>query len=248
MENFVKPERVIIEDSDYISKLINASLVKDLHENEEICQVCHGTGMVIQNNIYGLTEDPDKSVMFPYKHQALSFCQHCYNGVVNRCKLCGEILPRGMLKHNCEAQRKADREKIRKEQAEREEKAPWATPEMIESCGMFYSDYFSENEGYFLDWDEFFEDWEECHDADDPKPEIAWTTVSYEMRIDAVNILESATEDMYEDAMFDIPDSKIKELQTYLDEFAKTCGVGRTYYKGDYKVKIPWKDRKGEET
>lgn len=243
MSEFVKPKRVFVTDSEYISGLINAGLVKDLHDNEEVCQVCHGTGLVIQNNVYGLSEDPDRSVLFPYQRQALSFCQHCYNGVVSRCKLCGEIIPRGRLKHDCEVQREIDRAERRKKEAEEAEKAPWATSEMEENAEMFCSDCFSRNEGYFADWDEFFDDWECEHEPDEPKPDFVWTTVPVEMRMDAVSILENATADMYEDAMSYISDDKIKELQAVLDDFAKTCGVGKTYYKGRHKVKIPWADR-----
>ncbi len=112
MEEFVKPKQVIVSDKEYIQKLVNANLIKDLHDNEEICPYCHGTGMVINNNIYGLSEDTNKKTLFPYKHQAITFCQHCYNGVVLRCKLCGEIIQRGYTKHDCEQQKALD-EKIK---------------------------------------------------------------------------------------------------------------------------------------
>lgn len=54
MGEFVKPKRVIVTDKEYIQKLVNANLVKDLHDNEEICPYCHGTGMVIRDNQYGV--------------------------------------------------------------------------------------------------------------------------------------------------------------------------------------------------
>ena len=56
MGEFVKPKRVIVSDKEYIQKLVNANLVKDLHDNEEICPYCHGTGMdylMIQTEKYG---------------------------------------------------------------------------------------------------------------------------------------------------------------------------------------------------
>ena len=57
MNKFVKPKTEFISDADYIQKLVNTNLKKDLHDNEEICQHCHGTGMVVVDNRYGLSED-----------------------------------------------------------------------------------------------------------------------------------------------------------------------------------------------
>lgn len=240
MSEFVKPKQVFVSDKEYIERLINAQLRKDLYDNEEICANCHGTGIVTTNNIYGLSEDPDKRVMFPYEHQALSFCPYCYNGVVRRCKLCGGLIDKGYLKHNCREQFELDR----KERKEKEDKAlanaPLATPEMIEDSPGFYSDYYSDNEGYFLDFDEFFEDWFENHDEDEPRPEFVWLADSYGMSIDAANIIESATEDLYEDANLDVSDSAVKELQDYLDDWCKRCGVSETLIRTKYKVAIPW--------
>ena len=246
-DGFVKPKRIFLKDEEYVKSLVEASLVKDLHDNEELCQVCHGTGMVIRNNVYGLDDDPDKSVMFPYMHQSISFCQHCYNGIVHRCKLCGELLPRGYLKHNCEAQRKLDREEAERKQKERLEKAPIAPPEVLEKCEMFFTEHLNYGDGYFGDWETFFDMWADDHSPEDPRPEYVWTTETEDMHIDADSVIESATEDLYEDAELDISDAKRKELQAYLNEFCKTCGVGTTYYQGKYKVRIPWEDFKGWE-
>lgn len=118
MGEFVKPKRVIVSDKEYIQKLVNANLVKDLHDNEEICPYCHGTGMVIRDNQYGLSDDPDRKVWFPYKHQAITFCQHCFNGVILRCKLCGEVIQCGYTKHDCKQQKSIDK-KLREQKKTR---------------------------------------------------------------------------------------------------------------------------------
>ena len=247
--SFKKPERVFVNDKEYIERLVNASLVKDLHDNEEICQFCHGTGLVIRDNPYGLSNDPDVSAVFPYKHQSISFCQHCYNGIVRRCKLCGELIHRGFLKHNCEAQKKFDQEEAERKEKELWEKTPIAPPEVLEKCEMFYADCLNYDDGYFGDWDTFFDLWAYDHLPGDPRPEYVWTTEIENMHIDADDVIETATQDLYEDADSDISDAKRKELQAYLDEFCKTCGVGTTYYQGKYKVRIPWEDFNGwEET
>jgi hypothetical protein len=60
------------------------------------------------------------------------------------------------------------------------------------------------------------------------------------MSIDAANIIESATEDLYEDANLDVSDSAVKELQDYLDDWCKRCGVSETLIRTKYKVAIPW--------
>lgn len=240
MSEFIKPKQVFVSDKEYIDRLLNAQLRKDLHDNEEICSYCHGTGLVIQNNIYGLSDDPDKRVMFPYEHQALSFCPYCYNGIVRRCKLCGGLIQKGYMRHNCSKQFELDCKKKAEEEAKALLDAPFATPEMAKDCPGFYSDYFSDNEGYFMDWDEFFEDWSENHEDDEPRPDFVWLADAYSMSIDAANVIEQATEDLYEDASADISDSAVKELQDFLDSWCKRCGVSETLIRSKYKVMIPW--------
>lgn len=245
MSVFTKPLEQIVTDQEYISKLVDANLHKDLHDDEEICVFCHGTGLVIRDNPYGLSNDPNRTTeMFPYKHQAISFCPNCYNGIVHKCKLCGQILPRGTSKCNCEKQREIDRLERERKAAEALENAPIAPQEVAESCACFYSDCYPHNEGYFLDWESFFDAWECYHEPDDDRPEYVWITESVDMHIDAYSIVESATEDLYEDAASDIPDEKIKQLQKYLNDWCKSCGVGKTYYESHkYKVRIPWDQR-----
>ena len=241
----IKPKTETVSAPEYIQDLINVNLKKDLYDNEEICSYCHGTGLIIRDNEYGLRSDPNKSYtnLFPYKHQALSFCQHCYNGIVNRCKLCGEIMPRGMLVHNCEQQETINEEKRKQELKELMDNAPVAPKEVEDSCECFYSEYYSWNEGYFTDWDEFFDDWHENHNEEDDKPEYVWTTERVDMHIDADDIIANATENLYEDAMDDISEEKCKELQNMLDKWCDTCGVRETYVKSNkYKVKIPWEN------
>lgn len=42
MPGFVKPTRKVINIEDAFGELIGKKLIKDLHDNEEICPVCHG--------------------------------------------------------------------------------------------------------------------------------------------------------------------------------------------------------------
>ncbi len=244
MSEFIKPKTVFVSDTEYIQNLVNANLKKDLHDNEEICQHCHGTGMVIVNNSYGLSNDPNKmGGYFPYRHQSISFCPNCYNGVVHRCPHCGKLIKKGWLKCYCEAQQKIERQEEAKKQQEELDNAPIAPKEIVDATECFFSESYSNNEGYFFDWDEFFEDWFENHESDEERPLYVWITEPVEMSVDVQNIIESATDNLYEDAFDDITSEARKELQEFVDGWCKRCGVGTTYYESHkYKVKIPWEE------
>ena len=104
MSGFVKPTRKVVNIEDAFGELIGKKLIKDLHDNEEICPVCHGTGLRIEDNPYGLSDDPDKRAgQFPYKHQSIRFCPNCYNGVVRFCPDCGKQIPRCRTLCDCDA-------------------------------------------------------------------------------------------------------------------------------------------------
>ena len=227
------------------TKYIDVKLQKDLHDNEDICPTCGGLGLMIANNPYGLSNDPDKtfSNLFPYKHQSLTFCKDCFNGVVKRCKLCGGIIPKGRTKCNCEKQEALDKIVEQKKKKEEFDNAPIAPREIEENCKCFFSESCPINDGYFFEWEDFFEAWHEyCSDiSEEDRPEYVWITDVVNMSIDAVDIIENATEDLYEDATDNISKEKVKELQDLLDEWCRTCGVGETYYESHkYKVRIPW--------
>lgn len=245
MSDFIKPKTEYVSNSDYVQKLVNISLKKDLYDNEEVCSFCKGTGLVIAKSPYGLTSDPNKTTMFPYSHQSLTFCPHCFNGIIHRCKLCGEIIERGYTKHNCEQQRELDRKEYEIRRANKLKEAELISPTMLKDMEYFFSDDYGENDGFFTEWEDFFEYWSSEHEPTDQKPEYVWSTESVEMSMDAGQLIENATEDLYEDAYYNISDTKIKELQEYLDKWCSECGVGKTYYEGKYKVRIPWEDYDG---
>ena len=162
MSEFVKPKAVFVSDPEYIQNLLNAHLRKDLHGNEEICTHCHGTGLEIRDNSYGLYDDPNKTNgLFPYKHQAILPCPYCQNGIIHRCKHCGQIIPKGHLKCDCQKQREIDDAELAKKCIERLDRAQIAPPEVLEQSYFFYSDDYGNDDGYFSDWDEFFDYWHE---------------------------------------------------------------------------------------
>ena len=246
--SFVEPTKKFVRNPEYVKKLLNFELEKDLTEGEDICPNCGGTGLVIDNNVYGLSEDPQRHglPLFRFKHQALSFCPTCYNGVVHYCKYCGNIVPRWKIRCDCRQSMDEWRAEINKKEQERMDAAPIATEEQIEKFGgWFYSEDFSYNDGFFNDWDEFFDDYMDellsyPEGEKPPKPEFVWLAEAIPFHISAGDIVENALEDTYESAA--VASESIKELQKILDDWCKSTGVGDTLTASNYKVRIPWED------
>ena len=91
MDNLTRREEVNLYEA--IQKSFPKIIIKDLTEHERICPVCNGLGMRIEDNIYGIKGDSSEAgrkYHFPYKHQSLSFCQSCFNGVQSLCPYCGQ--------------------------------------------------------------------------------------------------------------------------------------------------------------
>lgn len=244
-----KPRRVEIPLRPFLEPLLEGKIIKDLCEGEEICPTCNGFGIKIVTQVFGVKNDPDKGKpgrpMYPYKNQnlVLQGCLDCYGGIVRRCKFCGELLPRGWLKHDCEQQKALDSAEAARKEAEQFAQAPIAPPEVVKDCHAFFSDFHSD--GFFQDWDEFFEEWwDEDKDKEFPvRPEYAWITERDDFSIDAQNICEQATENLYEDAYSDISDKDLERLQKMLDEWCQSCGVGESWHVSHkYKVRIPWEE------
>jgi len=252
-EKEMKPKKIIIPNEkvqEYLGSMFYG-LEKDLYETEnyreEICEYCMGTGVVKADNRYGLSEErgvPGVS-MFPYRHESVSFCPHCYNGVAKRCKLCGEIMPKNMLKHNCAQQRAIDDEEEKRKERELLETLEEATEKQLENCKMFYSDYYPYNDGYFEDFYEFFDAWEGEHEEGDPRPEYCYGTDEIEFHIDADTIVYNACEDMYEDAYENAGD--IDELQRLIDIWCERNSPGSAYaVHKRFKVRIPWEEESSD--
>lgn len=252
MSDFVKPRRVSVPIDETFRALLPVSLTKDLHGDEAICPTCHGLGLRVVDNIYGLSDDPDKTAgQFPYKHQSLVFCPSCYNGVVHICPDCGKQLPRGYPKCSCAAEQRRQREQKKREYQETLQKAQkHESYELGSKFIMAYSDYTEHhNEGYFSDWQEFFDAWhdfvasrEEDGIQVTERPEYVWGTEQITLQLDAGSIIEQACEEMYEDAMSDIGTAAINELQAYLDTWEYRYGVKSYLVDHKHAIKIPWEE------
>lgn len=215
MPGFVKPTRKVVNIEDAFGELIGKKLIKDLHDNEEICPVCHGTGLRIEDNPYGLSDDPDKRAgQFPYKHQSIRFCPNCYNGVVRFCPDCGKQIPRCRTLCDCDAVVQRRQQEENRKEKERLEKAEKHEPNALGSLfTMAQSDFYSHNEGYFSCWEDFFDSWNEDREEFTGKPLYVWGTEEVEMSFDASSIVSNACEDMYEDAYDDIGADAVAEIR-----------------------------------
>jgi len=243
MEEFKKPEHLIIDAIPYLTEIMGDGLVKDLQEDEIICPICHGTGLAADNNRYGLSNDPNKTEHFPYKHQSISSCQNCYNGVLKVCPHCGKVLTRRDYQCNCDGVKAEKRNKEIAKEKEVFDKSIKLNydDEKAKAMGMLYSEDYGYNEGYFSEWDEFFDYWWDNHDDNENKPTYVWGTTQEEIKVDADSIIESATDDLWEGARDNISDSDEKELQDYLNNWcAKQVGTTTYYESYKYSVLIPW--------
>lgn len=242
MADFVKPIRKTVEIKDAFAELLGKTLIKDLHDNEDICPICHGTGLCIRDNPYGLSNDPEKKFnQFPYKHQSITSCPNCYNGVVRYCPDCGKQLSRMRTICDCEAaQQRRQQEEDRKEQ-ELFDKAEKHEPNALgDKFLMAQSDFYPYNDGYFVSWDDFFDNL----DADiAERPIYVWGTSEIELSLDATDIVSTACEDMYDDAYSDIGDAAVKEMQDFLDAWKEKYGARSYSVTTKHAIRIPWESR-----
>lgn len=214
-------------------------LIKNLTEHERICPVCNGLGMRIEDNIYGIKGDiseAGRKYHFPYKHQALSFCRSCYNGVQRLCPYCGQPYKNQAYLHcDCEGQKKADEEKRINEWNEKVANAVQVDEKDIDT--MLYCEEYDE---YYDTVDDFFEDYccnysnEDIHN----RPERLWVTSVEKIFIDAANVIEDACTNLHEDAYEQCDEASLQKL---LDDWCRKQ-TGTTTYYPHYKqyVVIDW--------
>jgi len=230
-------KHISINVSEEIKNILPETLEKDLQDHEEICPVCHGLGVVLENNIYGIkgdTSEEAKKSMFPYNNQAIKFCPNCYNGVISLCQYCGKQIPKHYIdKCDCEQYKAKEEEEKRIKYQEKILKAEEVNIKDIDSGMWFYDeqtdDYFSDIDS-FVDAYRDFDEYESEEDMMNNLPEVLWLTDPVGIFMDADNIIESACEELHEDAYENISGEDRKELQNILDEWCKKQTGTRTIY------------------
>ena len=243
-------KHISINVSKEIKNILPKTLEKDLQDDEEICPVCHGLGVVIDNNIYGIkgdTSEAAKGSMFPYNHQAIKFCPNCFNGVISLCQYCGKQIQKGSIEScDCEQYKAKEEEVKRIKYQEKISKAEEVDFKDIDSDMWFYDEYmddfFSDVDSFvdaYKDFDEYASDEEMMNNL----PEVLWLTDPVDISMDADDIIASACEDLHEDAYENISSEDTKELQNMLDEWCeKQTGTRTVYpnYKKYVKVRKEW--------
>ena len=54
-------KHISLNVSEEIKRILPDTLEKDLQDNEIICPVCHGLGVALRNNIYGIKGDTSEA-------------------------------------------------------------------------------------------------------------------------------------------------------------------------------------------
>ena len=198
---------------------LDVIMPKDLNDNQEICPHCHGTGLIINEYSFGV-------------------CIYCNHGIVDICKHCGKPLPKYVTTCHCEGAIKERHLKWKETAfangASRYNKATKITlDEAFKKFEYLYVDetdeliYLDDEEDYIIS---------SIKEAQSAGCHIFGTKKEY-LTLDANSILESACEELHEDAFINICDN-IDKLQKQLDSWVEEYGDGTTTYYPDYNYTI----------
>jgi hypothetical protein len=212
-------------------------LKKDLQEDEVVCEHCHGTGLEIADNVFGISGDTAHiGVHYPYKKQSLTFCKHCYNGVLKKCPSCGSLrgkeYGKGCPCGHDDKKLDEDYERKRNERWEKAEKM--SLSKAWELCDCLYvedaDEFVFDSEDLenvltvYFEWDDDKVDaYFEGGDAGLKPPRI-YLTKTVKPWVDAASVIEVACDRLHEEAMDNCDEEGLQKL---LDEWcAKQDGVG----------------------
>ncbi len=239
-------KHISLNISEKIKHILPDTLEKDLQENEEICPVCYGLGIIKKDYSFGIEKDKKPSKVNWYDNEYFVWCPNCYFGVIKKCEYCGKILPKGRLKCDCEKQREIDEKERRIKYKEMISKATEVDMKDIGSDTWLYDE---QTDDYFSDVDCFVEAYKDNEEFANAKemfenlPEVLWLCDNVDISMDADSIIESACEELHEEAEENITDEDRKELQGMLDRWCKKqTGTTTLYpnYEKYVRVKKEW--------
>lgn len=233
-------ERKTVDVQEEVKKILPKTLVKDLTENERICPVCHGLGIRVADNVFGIQGDESEAgrrECFPYSNQAFTFCQSCSWGVQRLCPYCGRPYALQTYLHcNCDGQKEADRVAAEREWNATLSKAVEVDEEEILDAML----YCRENDECYESVDEFQDDWvfNEYDDIYDERPDRLWVCDTGKISIDASDVIDMVCNDLHEDAVDECDKSSLQKL---LDDWcAKQTGTTTYYPCYERYVKVDW--------
>ena len=245
-------KHISLNVADEIKKILPVTLEKDLQDDEIICPICHGLGILKQDYRFGVKED-DTEKAFKlnwYDNEYLTLCPNCYFGRIKICKYCGKPLPKQTNRCSCDGYKEQEAEEKRIKYQETIEKAKEI--ELKDASEYIYDE---ESEQYFSDEFSFVDHWWELYQEGDNDcsnfdeyfekyvPKVLWNCEEVKISMDADSIIENACEELHKDARDYISDEK--ELQECLDKWCEKQTGTTTYYpyyKEYVKVKKEWFD------
>lgn len=227
--------------TEYLDINVNFKLRKDMQEGEEICKECGGLGLRLVDNRYGLSIDGKKlgNEMFPFKKEAVVWCDNCFTGVSKRCLNCNELIPKSYTKCQKERCKELRGEALWQKKLEGWNKTTKISyNEALERYSMLYID----------DWDRYVEpddlaaeiQYQLDENEDLTLSDIAnlriYTTYTTSAFFDAESIMENACDELHEEAS-ERAWHIIPKLQEQLDKIAKEIEHDTTtYYPDDIGV------------
>lgn len=145
-------KHISLNIAEEIKKILPPTLEKDLQDDEIICPVCHGLGIIKQDYNFGVKENDSEKIfkLNWYDNEYLTLCPHCYFGRLKTCKYCGKVLPKSVNRCDCKDFLEHEREKQRIKYQETIDKA-----KEIDLKDASYYMYDEQSEKYFFDEGEF---------------------------------------------------------------------------------------------
>lgn len=147
-------KHISLNITEEIKKILPNTLEKDLQDDEIICPVCNGLGIIKQDYRFGMKEnDTDKAFKLNwYDNEYLTLCPHCYFGRLKTCKHCGKPLQKQTNRCSCDGYREQEAEENRIKYQKTIGKA-----KEIELKDASYYMYDEQSKQYFSDENEFVE-------------------------------------------------------------------------------------------